>query len=60
MKINDLILNPESPKPWPKGFKLIVALLLTSTCLAVAVVLNALLVWFVVSYTLDALKALHL
>jgi hypothetical protein len=60
MKINDLILNPESPREWPKGFKLIVALLLTSICLAVAVMLNGLLLWLVVSYPLDALKALHL
>jgi hypothetical protein len=60
MKINDLILDPESPREWTKGFKLIVALLLTSTCLAVAVVFNGLLLWLVVSYTLDTLKALHL
>jgi hypothetical protein len=58
VKISDLILNPENSE-WPKGFKLVVALLVTSTILAAAVVLNGLLVWFVLSYTLYALKALH-
>lgn len=58
VKISDVILNPENPE-WPKGFKLIVAVPVTSTIFAGAVVLNGLLFCAVLSYTIYVLKALH-